>query len=77
MQRLVVDIEDRYTNLVVDLLSNLKENVVKNITIENTSNKESSRLELYRSLITKSNNKTRLTMETALNTDDMVNDGIF
>jgi len=35
MQRIVVDIEDRYINLVIDLLSNLKQNIVKNITIVN------------------------------------------
>ena len=35
MQRLIVDVEDRYINLVVDLLSNLKQNVVKNVTIQN------------------------------------------
>jgi len=29
MQRLVVDVEDRYINLVIDLLSNLKQDIVK------------------------------------------------
>jgi hypothetical protein len=33
MQRLTVDIEDKYANLVIDLLSNLKQNTVKNVTI--------------------------------------------
>ena len=39
MQRLVVDIDERYITLVVDLLSNLKENIVKNISIESSTPK--------------------------------------
>jgi hypothetical protein len=38
MQRLVVDVDDRYTNLVIDLLSNLKQNIVKNVTIQEKQN---------------------------------------
>jgi hypothetical protein len=34
MQRLVVDVDERYMSLVIDLLSNLKENIVKNISIQ-------------------------------------------
>ncbi len=37
MQRLVVDVEDRYINLVTDLLSNLKQNIIKNIVVEKKS----------------------------------------
>lgn len=77
MQRLVVDVEDRYINLVVDLLSNLKQNVVKNVTIQKEQNKNISKLDTFRRLRDKSNNKTTLTMEMATNTNEMVNDGIF
>ena len=77
MQRLVVDVEDRYTNLVIDLLSNLKQNVVKNITIQKEETKNESKLDTFRRLKDKSNNKTTLTMEIATNTKEMVNDGIF
>lgn len=77
MQRLVVDVDDRYTNLVIDLLSNLKHNIVKNITIQKEQNKDESKLDTFRKLRDKSNNKTTLTMAMATNTDEMVNDGIF
>ncbi len=77
MKRLVVDVEDRYANLVIDLLSNLKHNVVKNIAIEKKENENKSKLDTFRRLRDKSNNKTSLTMAIATNTDEMVNDGIF
>lgn len=77
MQRLVVDIEDRYTNLVIDLLSNLKQNIVKNVTIQKEETNNESKLDTFRKLRDKSNNKTTLTMAMATNTDEMVNDGIF
>lgn len=77
MQRLVVDVEDRYTNLVIDLLSNLKQNIVKNVTIQKEQNKNVSKLDTFRKLRDKSNNKTTLTMAMATNTNEMVNDGIF
>jgi hypothetical protein len=77
MQRLLVDVEDRYTNLVIDLLSNLKQNVVKNVTIQKKQTKDESKLATFRRLRDKSNNKTTLTMAMATNTNEMVNDGIF
>ncbi len=81
MQRLVVDVEDRYTNLVIDLLSNLKQNIVKNVTIQNGVPQElkqtESKLDTFRRLRDKSNNKTTLTMAIATNTNEMANDGIF
>ncbi len=77
MQRLVVDVDDRYTNLVIDLLSNLKQNIVKNVTIQKEQNKDISKLDTFRKLRDKSNNKTTLTMAMATNTNEMVNDGIF
>ena len=77
MQRLVVDVEDRYINLIIDLLSNLKQNIVKNVTIQKEQNKNISKLNTFRKLKDKSNNKTQLTMAIATNTDEMVNDGIL
>ena len=79
MQRVVIDVEDRYVNLVTDLLSNLKQNIIKNIVIEKnkqTSNTISN-LERFRQLKAKSNNKTTLTMDMAINTNEMINDGIL
>ncbi len=77
MQRLVVDVEDRYINLVVDLLSNLKQNIIKNVTIQKEQNNNVSKLDTFRRLRDASNNKITLTMEMATNTNEMVNDGIF
>ena len=80
MQRLVVDVEDRYLNLVTDLLSNLKQNIVKNITIEKRELKKndiSHKLEQFRKLRKRSNNKTTLTMAITTNTDEMTNDGLL
>lgn len=83
MQRLVVDVDDKYTNLVIDILSNLKQNIVKNITIQNEisqeleQKKDISRLQTFRKLRDRSNNKTTLTMAMATNTNEMVDDGIF
>ena len=79
MQRLVVDVEDRYINLVTELLSNLKQNIIKDIVIEKKEQTKSkiSNLERFRQLKAKSNNKTTLTMDMAINTDEMVNDGLL
>ena len=76
MQRLVIDVEDRYINLAIDLLSNLKQDIVKNVTIQKEQDKGVSKLDTFRRLRDKSNNKTKLTMEIATDTSEMVNDGI-
>lgn len=77
MQRLIIDVEDRYANLVTELLSNLKQNIIKNIVVEKKEQTKTttSKLERFKELKAKSNNKTTLTMEIATNTDTMVNDG--
>jgi len=79
MQRVVIDVEDRYINLVTDLLSNLKQNIIKNIIIEKKEQTKSkiSNLERFRQLKAKSNNKTTLTMDMAINTSEMVKDGLL
>ena len=81
MQRLVVDVDEQYMNLVVDLLSNLKENIIKNISIEKNYiqpiSKKSSQLNRFHELIAKSNNQTPLTMKIATDTSGMVDDGLF
>ena len=75
MQRLVVDIEDRYINLVVDLLSNLKQDIVKNMTIQKKE-KNISKLDTFRRLRNNSNNQTTLTKKMAIDTSEMVNDNV-
>jgi len=79
MQRVVIDVEDRYINLVTELLSNLKQNIIKNIVVEKKEQTKSqiSNLERFRQLKAKSNNKTTLTMDMAINTSEMVNDGLL
>ena len=79
MQRVVIDVEDRYINLVTELLSNLKQNIIKNIVVEKKEQTKNSisKLERFRELKAKSNNKTTLTMRMATNTDEMVNDGLL
>ncbi len=80
MQRLIIDVEDQHISFVVGLLSNLKQNIVKNIVVKDTQlnlKNNISKLDEFHRLIDKSNNKTKLTMKIATNTDEMVNDGIF
>ena len=77
MHRLVVDVEDKYANLVIDLLSNLKQNIVKNITVQKEQNDNGSKLDTFHRLKEKSNNKTILTKAIAINTNEMANDGLF
>jgi hypothetical protein len=79
MQRLVIDVEDRYINLVTELLSNLKQNIIKNIVVEKKEQTKDklSKLEQFRELKAKSKNKKTLTMAMATNTDEMINDGLL
>ena len=79
MQRLVIDVEDKYINLVTELLSNLKQNIIKNIVVEKKEQTKDrlSKLEQFRELKAKSKNKKTLTMVMATNTDEMVNDGLL
>jgi len=80
-QRLIVDVDEQYMSLVIDLLSNLKENIVKNISIEKNYIKpiEKNKVQLNRfhQLIAKSNNQISLTMKIATDTSGMVDDGLF
>jgi len=81
MQRVVLDVDEKYTNLIVDLLSNLKENIVSNITIQpnhaKSIQKKHSQLDRFHTLIAKSDNQIPLTMKTATDTNGMMNDGLF
>jgi hypothetical protein len=79
MQRLVIDVEDRYINLVTELLSNLKQNIIKNIVVEKKEQTKDSlsKLEQFRELKAKSKNNKTLTMTMATNTDEMVTDGLL
>ena len=80
-QRLVVDIDAQYINFVIDLLSNLKKNIVKGISIQKVSTKPTHKnivqLDRFHKLIAKSNNQIPLTMKIATDTSGMVDDGLF
>ena len=80
-QRLVVDIDAQYMNFVIDLLSNLKKNIIKDISIQQVSTKPThkniAQLDRFHKLITKSNNQIPLTMKIATDTSGMVDDGLF
>ncbi len=79
MQRLVIDVEDKYIKLVTDLLSHLKQNIIKNIVVEKKEDARDtlSKLEQFRALKANSNNKKTLTMAMATNTDEMLTDGLL
>jgi len=79
MQRLVIDVEDRYINLLTELLSNLKQNIIKNIVVEKyePTKNNISKVEQFRALKAKSDNKTTLTMAMAVDTSEMVQDGLL
>ncbi len=80
-QRLVVDIDAEYINFVIDLLSNLKKNIIKDISIQEVSTKPThkniTQLDRFHQLIAKSNNQIPLTMKIATDTSGMVDDGLF
>ena len=81
MQRLVVDVDERYMTLVIDLLSNLKENIIKNISIQTNHIKQTpkniAQLNRFHQLIAKSDNQIPLTMKIAIDTSGMMDDGLF
>ena len=57
MQRVVVDVDDKYINLVVDLLSNMKQNVIKKVMVESSKsgfkNKNNREVDTFHRLINK------------------------
>ena len=78
MQKLIIEIDDKYTPLVLGILSNFKKNIIKSITIQKEEkDKKISKVEEFRRLKAKSNNQEKLTMQLATNTQDMINDNIL
>lgn len=65
MQRLIIDIEDRYLNNVIELLNNLKENIIKNIIVEKQETKNNEQVKLFHTLINNSKNKIKVTNKIA------------
>ena len=78
MQRLVIEVDDKYINLVTDLLSNMKQNVIKSITIEKQQQRSRDyRLKKFKELKNSSNNRKVLTQKLAIDTKEMINDNIL
>ena len=77
MQRVQLDISSDIFDKVMFFLENLPKNLVR-ISNETTPI-EPRKLQLnkFHSLINKSNNKTKLTMNIATDTSEMTNDGLF
>ena len=75
-QRIQLDISSDVFDKVMFFLENLPKNLVRISTETNIKVKE-SQLERFHTLINKSNNKTRLTMNIATDTSEMTNDGLF
>jgi len=68
--KLVIDINEQYKDFILNLLSNLQTDIIKKIEIEDN-------LEKFRKLRQNSNNKKILTMDSAINTNEMLNNDFF
>ena len=68
--KLVIDINEQYKDFILNLLSNLQTDIIKKIEVEDN-------LEKFRELRQNSNNKKVLTMDTAINTNEMLNNDFF
>ncbi len=78
MQKLVIEVDDRYIKLVTDLLSNMRQNVIKSITIEKQQEESRDyRLKKFRKLKESSKNRRVLTQKLAIDTKEMINDNIL
>ena len=80
MKRLMIDVEDDHVDIVLDLLSSMKENVIININVQDKHHDDnlekeiedySNPLDLFRSLVKQSNNQRKLTMSISMNTNEM------
>jgi len=76
MQTIRLDVSNDVYDKVMFFLENLPKNKVK-LQLEQKNNKNISKLATFHKLIEKSNNKKKLTIDIATNTDEMINDGIF
>ncbi len=76
VQTVMIDIDDKYTDQVLELLESLKDGMIKDIKIKDTSIANNKDLEEFYKLVKSSNNKVKLTYQNATNTDEII-DGIF
>jgi hypothetical protein len=76
-QRIQLDISNDIFDKVMFFLENLPKNLVSISSEKTTIEPKESQLTKFHSLINKSNNKTKLTMNAATDTSEMTNDGLF
>ena len=76
-QRIQLDVSNDIFDKVMFFLENLPKNLVHISNETAPIAPKESQLNKFRSLINKSNNKTKLTMKIATDTSEMTNDGLF
>ncbi|CAA6805751.1 MAG: Unknown protein [uncultured Sulfurovum sp.] len=76
-QRIQLDISNDVFDKVMFFLENLPKNLVHISSEQTTTEPKESQLKKFHSLINKSNNQTKLTMQIATDTSEMTNDGLF
>jgi hypothetical protein len=77
MHTIRLDVSNDIYDKVMFILENLPKNKVSLQVEKKEESKNNSKLDTFRKLRDKSNNKTELTMDRAINTTEMVDDGIF
>jgi len=73
MQTIELKIEDNCIDSVMNVLKSLKDDMIKEIYVKNSQNANED-LEEFNRLIRKGQNTTILTKQSAINTDEMMND---
>jgi len=75
MQTVELKIEDNYIDSVLNILKSLKKDMIKEINIKHSiQDNINDNLKEFYSIIRKGNNKTTLTKNSAIDTDEMTND---
>ena len=73
MKTLELKIDDNSVEVVLSILENLKDGLIREISVKKNS-KNDSDLEEFRQLVRKGNNSKKLRYENAVNTDEMIDD---
>ena len=71
MKTLELKIDDSSVEIVLSILENLKDGLIKKISVKKNSKKNSD-LEEFRQLVRKGDNSKKLRYEDAVNTDEMI-----
>jgi len=73
MQTIELKIEDNCIDSVMNVLKSLKDDMIKEIYVKNSQNANED-LEEFNRLVRRGQNATILTKQSAINTDEMMND---